>query len=224
MGTSAVIAALRSGRRVLAVVRNQDSADRLLRNVGSDKGITFAEANVISDSGIKGVVDRVRAGKLPSFQHVWSSVGGEYTGTPLQDITTEQLRRNMTSGFESNFFAYRDSIGYLLEQNQPASWTICTGAMGDIGTWPVPAMNQGSLFSMCLAAARENESANVRFNEVYLAFRVEVDEEAVQHNVTKASDFATVYESVLADRSVRSSRVWVQNPEDMKKLRYQKKF
>lgn len=70
---SAVTAALRSKRNVLAIVRNQDSAGKLVKYIGSSDGITFAEANVLSDSGVKDVVDQVRAGKLPSFQHVYSS-------------------------------------------------------------------------------------------------------------------------------------------------------
>lgn len=73
IGVSAVTAALRSKRNVLAIVRNQNSADKLVKYIGSSKGITFAEANVLSDSGVKGVVDQVRAGKLPSFQHVYAS-------------------------------------------------------------------------------------------------------------------------------------------------------
>ncbi|RYO89582.1 hypothetical protein DL763_005610 [Monosporascus cannonballus] len=99
----------------------------------------------------------------------------------------------MNAFFESNFFAYRDTIGYLLEQNYPAStWTSCTGAQGDIGTHPVPAMAQGALFSMATVACRENAVTNVRFNEVFLAFRIEVDEVAAQNGATSASDFASV--------------------------------
>ncbi len=67
IGVSAVTAALHSKRNVLAIVRNQDSADKLVKYIGSSEGITFAEANVLSDSGVKGVVDQVRAGKLPIF-------------------------------------------------------------------------------------------------------------------------------------------------------------
>ena len=73
IGFSAVTAALRAKRNVLAVVRNQDSANKLVKYIGSDKGITFTEANVLSDTGVKSVVDKVKAGKLPAFQHVWSS-------------------------------------------------------------------------------------------------------------------------------------------------------
>jgi NAD(P)-dependent dehydrogenase (short-subunit alcohol dehydrogenase family) len=72
IGASAVTAALRSKRQVLAIVRNQSSADKLIKNIGSSDGITFVEADVLSDSGVKGVVDQVRAGKLPTFQHVYS--------------------------------------------------------------------------------------------------------------------------------------------------------
>jgi NAD(P)-dependent dehydrogenase (short-subunit alcohol dehydrogenase family) len=75
IGVSAVVAALRSGRKILAVVRNQASADKLVKHVGKELankgGITFVEADVLSDSGVRGVVDQVRAGKLPSFQHVY---------------------------------------------------------------------------------------------------------------------------------------------------------
>ncbi|KAK4546475.1 hypothetical protein LTR36_002152 [Oleoguttula mirabilis] len=225
IGVSAVTAALRSKRNVLAIVRNQSSADKLIKYIGSSEGITFVKANVLSDSGVKGVVDQVRAGNLPSFQHVYSSVGGDYIPTPLQEITTSRLRYNFNTSFEANFFAYRDSIGYLLEQNNPAStWTICTGSQGDLATYPVPAMPQGALFSMAIAAARENETTNVRFNEIYLSYRVEVDELAVQHGVTKASEFGKVYEMILADPKVRSSRVRVDHLEDLEKLKYQRRF
>lgn len=73
IGVSAVTAALRSKRNVLAIVRNQTSADKLVKHIGSSEGITFVEANVLSDSGVKGVVDQVKSGKLPAFQHVFSS-------------------------------------------------------------------------------------------------------------------------------------------------------
>ncbi|CAJ2504473.1 Uu.00g118670.m01.CDS01 [Anthostomella pinea] len=224
IGVSAVKAALRSKRSVLAVVRNQASADKLTKHVGSSEGITFVEANVASDSGVKGVVDKVRAGKLPAFQHVWSSVGGDYTTIPLAEITTDRLRYNMNHGFEANFFAYRDTIGYLLEQNHPSStWTICTGAQGDLALFPLPAMTQGALFPFCKAAGRENLETNVRFNEVYLAFRVEVDEAAAQHGVTSATEFSYVYEQVLGRPDVRSSRVRVEGVEDIKELRFEKR-
>lgn len=266
IGTSAVSAALRSKRNVLALVRNQISAEKLVKNVGTSQGITFAHADVASKNGIKSVVEQVRAGKLPAFQHVWSSgrlrytacsgpshtliyvVGGEYTDTKLQDITDEQLEYNMELGFQANFRklffaihdsstrtniwlmqdlagAYRDSIGYLLEQKNPAStWTICTGAQGELALYPMPAMTQGALFSMCIAASRENEKTNVRFNEILLAFRVEVDEVAKDHGVTTASEFGQVYESVLANTEIRSSRIRVEEVVDMKKLRYARRF
>ena len=85
-------------------------------------------------------------------------------------------------------------------------------------------MTQGALYPMAMAAARENESTNVRFNELYLSFRVEVDEVAAQHGTTKASDFGKVYEMILADPQVRSSRVRVDDLEDLKKLKWQKKI
>jgi NAD(P)-dependent dehydrogenase (short-subunit alcohol dehydrogenase family) len=73
IGFSAVHAALSAKRKVLAVVRDQNSADKLVKYIGSNENITFTQADVLSDTGVKSVVDQVRAGKLPAFQHVWSS-------------------------------------------------------------------------------------------------------------------------------------------------------
>lgn len=73
MGVSAVIAALRTGRNVLAIVRSQDSAEKLFKHVGKREGITIAEADVTSEDGVQKVVDQVKSGKLPAFQHVFST-------------------------------------------------------------------------------------------------------------------------------------------------------
>lgn len=73
MGTAAVIGALAAGHNVLAIVRNSDSANKLFENVGSREKITTVEADVMSDTGVQIVVDQVKAGKLPSFQHVYAA-------------------------------------------------------------------------------------------------------------------------------------------------------
>ncbi|KAK0757993.1 hypothetical protein N5P37_009289 [Trichoderma harzianum] len=225
IGVAAVKAALNSGRQVLAIVRNQASAEKLYKHVGSSEGIQVIEADVTSDTGVKSVVDQVKAGKLPAFQHVYTCVGGEYTNVPLKSITTERLRKNMNMSLEANFFAYRDTIEYLQEQNHPDStWTICTGSQGDMAIFALPAITQGPLFSMATAAARENEKTNVRVNEVYLMFRVEVDEDAAQHGVTSSSEFAAVYEGILSNPEIRSSRVRVASPADIKDLKWAKKY
>lgn len=127
IGCSAVKAALTSGRNVIAVVRNQVSADKLRRFIGSSEGITFAEADVTSDYGVKGVVDRVRAGALPAFQHVWcsgtshspgssgacplekrrlltsSEVAGDVLMDKLSDLTPEVYNENMRRAGHSGF-------------------------------------------------------------------------------------------------------------------------
>lgn len=73
IGVAAIIAALRTKRSVLAIVRNQNSAEKLFKHVGTKDNITTVEADVISEDGVQGVVDQVKAGKLPSFQHVYTS-------------------------------------------------------------------------------------------------------------------------------------------------------
>lgn len=73
IGVAAVIGALRSKRQVLAIVRNQNSAEKLFTHVGTKEGITTVQADVTSDDGVRSVVDQVRAGRLPSFQHVYAA-------------------------------------------------------------------------------------------------------------------------------------------------------
>ena len=76
IGISAIIGALRTKRNVLAIVRNSTSADKMFRHVGTREGITTVEANVISEHGVQGVVDKVKSGELPAFQHVYCA--GEF--------------------------------------------------------------------------------------------------------------------------------------------------
>ena len=73
IGISTVIGALRSGHNVLAVVRNQESAKKLFQHVGTKEGITTVEADITSENGVKGVVDKVEKGDLPAFQHVFGA-------------------------------------------------------------------------------------------------------------------------------------------------------
>jgi NAD(P)-dependent dehydrogenase (short-subunit alcohol dehydrogenase family) len=73
IGVSVITAALRSQRNVLAIVRNEASADKILQHVGRKDGITIVKADVTSEDDIQKVVDRVRAGNLPAFQHVYAA-------------------------------------------------------------------------------------------------------------------------------------------------------
>ncbi|GKT66852.1 short-chain dehydrogenase [Colletotrichum tofieldiae] len=225
IGIAAILGALRSGRNVLAVVRNQDSAKKLFEHLheGQDS-ITVVEADVISDHGVQGVVEKVRAGSLPAFQHVFSSVGGGYTEKTMLEATTAELREFMTHNFESNFFAYRATIPYLLEQrSQPCTWTTCTGSQGDKGDRALPAISQGAMFSMAFSACKSLADTNVRFNEIYLAQRVEVDVVAEQHGTMRSSVFGRVYANILAKTDVKGCRVRVESEKDVDHLRTENK-
>lgn len=113
---------------------------------------------------------------------------------------------------------------YLLEQNNPNStWTVCVGFQGDFGQRAGPAMTQGALYSLATAACRDNDTTNVRFNEVYLAMRVEIDSDAEKSGMNKASDFAANYEQILAREDVRSSRISVMQREDFTDLKVKPK-
>lgn len=124
IGTSAVIAALKLDYHVLAIVRNKESADKLLSRVGTSSGITTIEADILSDQGIHGVVEKVRKGELPAFQHVYSAgkfsdscnlsvfevllikigaaAGGLFDNTALLDLKTQDMKRYMQINFEPN--------------------------------------------------------------------------------------------------------------------------
>lgn len=84
-------------------------------------------------------------------------------------------------------------------------------------------MSQGALFSMASAACHSLSETNVRFNEVYLAFRVEVDAVAEINGTMKASVFSRVYEKILASPNVKGCRVRVASAEDVDKLRCEQK-
>ena len=89
-------------------------------------------------------------------------------------------------------------------------------------------MTQGALYSLAVAAELENRETNVRFNEVYLAFLVTVDEEAVtgeaaKNGAVKASDFARVFECLLAREEIRGARVLLFGPDDIGTLRWEGK-
>lgn len=77
IGTAAVQGALDAGLHVLAIVRNTASANKLFRNLGTKVGITTVEADILSDKGVQSVVDRVKEGNLPAFQHVYAT--GQYS-------------------------------------------------------------------------------------------------------------------------------------------------
>ncbi|KAF7896087.1 hypothetical protein EAF00_006102 [Botryotinia globosa] len=179
IGVAAVLGAVQSKRHVLAIVRNQASADKLFKHVGTKNGITTVEADIMSEGGVQTVVDQVRAGKLPSFQHVYSAAGGAYGATPLTELSLIELLVAAALICPLTFkIAYRATIPYLLEQKKATSFTLCTRAQGDIGARAAPAISQGPLFSMANVACRDNTDSSVRFNEVYLNCLVEVDPSA----------------------------------------------
>ena len=72
IGVAAISGALRTKRNVLA-----NSRPEMMEHFG----ITTVEADVTSETGVQGIVDQVKAGKLPAFQHVYSC--GQLDSTSL---------------------------------------------------------------------------------------------------------------------------------------------
>lgn len=78
--------------------------------------------------------------------------------------------------------------------------------------------------SPCISARSELDGTNVRFNEIYLNTRVEVDKAAEEHGVLEASTFGRVCESILEIVELRSSRVRVSNERDVDTLNIEKQL
>ncbi|KAI8302146.1 hypothetical protein K4K61_008203 [Colletotrichum sp. SAR11_59] len=230
MGIAAIIGALNAKHNIIAIVRNEASAEKIFKYVGTREGITTVEADTTSEDSIKGVIDQVRAGTLPSFQHVWASPGWVYADAKILDLDVAAFRASMTANFETYIIAYRATVPYLLDQGFPGTtWTMCTGAQGEWGLRVAPAVTQGALFSFAIAAARENEDTNIRFNEVYLAYRVQLEVEPGMTNfhgfpITTSREFAPVFEKLLNRTDIKGSRVKAIKPQDVIDLKFEKKY
>lgn len=184
---------------------------------------------------------RVSSSRIPYVLDIILTLGtGGFHGRPsLADLPSEDLNRNLAVDFQSNFskkntpippqesniqqpshplVAYRETAPYLLEQDHwNSTWTLCTG--------PQPATTtHGAIYSMATAACRDHENTNVRFNELFLGMRVEVDQAAAQNGTVPSSVFSGVYEQILSRPDIRSCRVSVLEVDDMRSLKFERKF
>lgn len=95
----------------------------------------------------------------------------------------------------------------------------------------VTATSQGALFSLANVASRENADTSVRFNEVYLDYRVDYDLVCDETPTMgpggprrmRASEFARVYEKILRDGTLKGGRVTVKGFEDLEELKWREK-
>ena len=112
----------------------------------------------------------------------------------------------------------------MIEQgNLDTTWTLITGGAGEYGIGGVTSISQGALYSMANVACRENATTNIRFNEVYLCYGVDYDSVS-DKRAMKASDFARVYEGILANEKIKACRVSVYSPQDIADLKFSKKI
>jgi hypothetical protein len=136
------------------------------------------------------------------------------------------------------FFAvvYRYTIPYLLSLKKPATFTLITGASRNYGTSGITSVNQGALASLCAVGSRELADTNVRFNEVYLAFRVEYDDNLQkgqssipevdwsQIGWARASEFARHYDGILDNEKIRGMQVNIMSKDEMDSSNYEAKI
>jgi hypothetical protein len=62
-------------------VRNQALAEKLFRDEGTREDIRTVEADIMSDRGVKSVVEKMRNGELPAFQHVYAAGESVFHGS-----------------------------------------------------------------------------------------------------------------------------------------------
>ena len=126
IGVSAIIAAQRSKRAVIAIVRSEASKQKVLSHIDSPENVTFVEADVTSDDGLQGVVDRVRKGDLPAFQHVFATVGLLNWTTPIQDLDLTSFREVMKVSLEANYREYSSPLpmDFSPQPNHSQSHTV----------------------------------------------------------------------------------------------------
>jgi hypothetical protein len=68
------------------------------------------------------------------------------------------------------------------------------------------------------------DHTNIRFNEVWLAFRVEHDEIAAKNGSIGSSVLAPHYEQILTRPEISASRVRLAKPADIANFTYSKKL
>ncbi|PQK11501.1 hypothetical protein BB8028_0003g01260 [Beauveria bassiana] len=228
IGVPAILAARRVGYNVLAVIRNEQSQSKLLRHVGSQEGITFTYGDPTQEQDLVNVVDQVKAGKLPDFQHVFTAVGQLHLKGPIQSVDMETFHAMMTVNFEADFFAYRATIDYLLEKaGAKATFTILTGGLATMGYGGVNSIAAGALASLAAVMTFENLKTNVRVNEIHLSHIVTYDSEIEEKGAavgSKASEFARVYEEILRREDIKASRISVADDSDIYELRIEDKL
>ncbi|KAM3498635.1 hypothetical protein MY10362_008057 [Beauveria mimosiformis] len=228
MGVSAILGALKTGRKVLAVVRSESAMQRTLQQVGTSEGIVFTYADPTRENDLLDVVAKVKRGELPSFQHVFTSVGKVELHSPIYTVSTEDFDNIFAVDFKADFFAYRATMPYLIEHGGPrASFTLLTGGLADLGIGGINSITAGARTSLAAVAAFENLKTNVRFNEIHLNYTIEhestIKEKGLIH-ASKTSDFAQVYREVLARPVIRGCRISVHGQEDIDVLKIENKL
>ncbi|KAM3547884.1 hypothetical protein MY1884_009402 [Beauveria asiatica] len=193
MGVSAITGALKTGRKVLAVVRSEAAKETTLQQVGTSEGIVFTYADPTRENDL-----------------------------------TEEFDNIFTVDFKADFFAYRATMPYLIENGGPgASFTLLTGGLADLGIGGINSITAGARASLAAVATFENLKTNVRFNEIHLNYTIEhestIQEKGLIH-ASKTSDFAQVYREVLARPAIRGCRISVHGPEDIDVLRIENKL
>ena len=78
---------------------------------------------------------------------------------------------------------------------------------------------------MATVACRELRDSNIRFNDVFLGFRVDYDAVAKgkKHSMA-SSDFAAHYKKLLERTDITGSRIHLRASEDVRNLPFTKKL
>ncbi|EMD89520.1 hypothetical protein COCC4DRAFT_45051 [Bipolaris maydis ATCC 48331] len=140
----------------------------------------------------------------------------------VRDQHSIKVLEHVPTGYDRITVVESDAVSDQGVQNIVAK-TTCTGSQGDIGYLTLPAISQGALFSIYYSAYKALAGTNVRFNEIYLGRRVQVDSVAEQAGSTKSSTFGRVCTNILGRADIKSCRVRVENEADVDELKLERK-
>jgi hypothetical protein len=145
IGVSVIMAARRRGLHVLAVVRSQAAARKMYEHVGGSKeGIFVVEADPTKEEDVQGVVDQVKDGKLPAFQHVYvagtSSCRSTSRGKALGGIELMLMIWNRGSRYLGWHASHRADHGGLPQDAGHRGRVHFLCAVPDLSLVPTPSI------------------------------------------------------------------------------------
>ena len=140
--------------RVAHIVRTEEQAERLSRELGDDRGV-FA-ADVTEDSAVEACFDRIGE-EFGSIYGVIHTVGA-WGETPLVGGDPESWRRMVDINLTSTYLVFRAALGRLGDEGRLIAFTSEQGADGGVGGQSAYSAAKAGVARLVESAAEETAS------------------------------------------------------------------